>query len=192
MTSSSLTLSDAVWPVQTRAASAAKAVTLVTAGVVLLALSAQLQIPFYPVPFTMQTFVVLVLGMAYGSRLGVATTLAYLGVGASGLGVFAGGAAGMGVLTGATAGYLVGMVLAAGLVGVLAERGWDRTPGRVLGAMLLGTAVIFTIGVGWLANVIGFDAAISAGLTPFLLSEAAKIGLAVASLPLAWKVLGRG
>ena len=184
------TLADTVWsPVGS--APAARAIVLALIGTALLTLSAKIQVPFWPVPMTMQTFVVLVLGMAYGWRLAGATVLLYLAQGAIGLPVFAAGG-GIAYLAGPTGGYLVGFLLAAVAVGWLAEHGWDRSAPRTLAAMLIGTAIIFTCGIAWLGTLIGLPQAISAGLVPFLLGEAVKIALATAILPFAWRLLQRG
>lgn len=191
MSASPLTLTEALWPAPSATRRAVRAAVLVTAGTALLALAAQLRIPFYPVPFTMQTFVVLVIGLTFGPRLAGATLATYLGGGAAGAPVFAGLTGGAGVLSGATAGYLWGMLVAAVVMGLLAERGWDRSRGRTLGAMLIGTTIIFAAGLAWLANLFGWEVAISTGLTPFLASEAAKIALAVATVPAAWTLVRR-
>jgi biotin transport system substrate-specific component len=139
---------------------------------------------------TMQTFVVLVLGMAYGWRLAGATVLLYLAQGALGLPVFAAGG-GIAYFAGPTAGYLVGFLLATVAVGWLADHGWDRSVLRTLAAMLIGTVIIFACGIAWLSTLIGLPQAIGAGLVPFLLGEAAKIALATAILPFAWRLLQR-
>lgn len=156
----------------------------------MLAISAKVQIPFWPVPMTMQTFVVLVIGMTYGWRLGGATLLLYLAEGAMGIPVFAKGG-GLAYLAGPTAGYLFGFLASATLMGWLAQSGWDRGIIGTLGAMLLGTMTIFIFGVGWLSTFIGFEKAIAAGLVPFLMAEGFKIALAVVTLPLIWKQLDR-
>jgi biotin transport system substrate-specific component len=183
------TLADTVWsPVGS--SPAARAIVLALIGTALLTLSAKIQVPFWPVPMTMQTFVVLVLGMAYGWRLAGATVLLYLAQGALGLPVFAAGG-GIAYFAGPTAGYLVGFLLAAVAVGWLAEHGWDRSPLRTLGAMLIGTVIIFACGIAWLSTLIGVARAIGAGLVPFLLGEAVKIALATAILPFAWRLLQR-
>ena len=123
---------------------------LVALGVTLIALSAQVtfHLPNTPVPFTGQTFAVLLVGGAYGAARGFATMAAYLVVGGLGYGVFAGHSSGWDVLrfTSATGGYLVGMLVAAGLVGWLADRGWDRNAMRSLPAMVLGNIVIYAFG----------------------------------------------
>ena len=182
------TLSAVLWP--DRAASRVlRAVVLMVAGSLLLTLSAKVQVPFWPVPMTMQTFAVLVIGMAFGWRLGAATVLLYLAEGAVGLPVFSKGG-GFAYLAGPTGGYLIGFVVAAALVGWLAERGWDRAPLRTLVAMFLGIAVIYLFGVAWLTTLIGFEKAIAAGVVPFLAADAFKIVLAAAVLPMAWKLVG--
>ena len=157
-------------------------------GSILLTISAKIQVPFWPVPMTMQTFVVLVLGVAYGWRLAGATVLLYLAQGALGLPVFAGGG-GLAYMAGPTGGYLVGFLLAAVAVGWLAERGWARSPASTLAAMLVGTAIIFACGIAWLSTLVGLPQAISAGLTPFLVSEAVKIAFATVLVSFAWQLL---
>lgn len=168
----------------------ARKLLLALAGTAALALSAKIQLPFYPVPQTMQTFVVLLIGMAFGWRLGAATLLLYLAQGAAGLPVFAAGG-GLAYFAGPTAGYLVGFVVAAAVVGALAERRWDRRVGTTLLAMTIGTVIIFAFGASWLAILAGWDVAIASGVAPFLYGAAAKIGLAAALLPLSWRVISR-
>lgn len=175
------TLATTVWP--SAQTSRLTQIILVLAGTLLLALSAKVQVPFWPVPMTMQTFVVLVLGLAYGSRLAAATGTLYLVQGAVGLPVFAKGA-GLAYLMGPTGGYLVGFLLAMTLVGWLAEKGWASSFPKVMLAMLIGELVIFTAGVGWLSTIVGVDKALSLGLVPFLPAELFKIVLAAVTLPL--------
>ncbi len=194
------TLASVLWPSRERQRILRGAV-LVFVGSLLVAASAQVEVPLWPVPITGQTFAVLVIGMAYGARLGAATLAFYLAEGAMGLPVFAGFAAGPAVLVGPTGGYLVGFVFAAGLIGWLAERGWDRGPVTTALAMLLGNIVIYLPGLAWLtlflasakslAYGVAFKAALGAGLTPFLLGDALKLALAAAVLPLAWKLLAK-
>lgn len=162
----------------------------VTLGVAFLALLAQVRVEVGPVPITGQTLGVLLLGAASGARLGVATTLAYLGVGAAGLPVFTGGGAGLATLTGTTAGYLVGFVVAAAVVGALAERGWAATAPRAFATMLLGNGVVYACGVAWLAQLApDLATAFAWGVAPFLLGDALKVALATALLPLATRAL---
>jgi len=164
---------------------------LVLFGSVLLAVSAHAYVwlPGSLVPVTGQTFVVLLLGALLGRRLGAAAVTAYLLEGAAGLPVFAGGGAGAAWLAGPTGGYLLGFVVAAGLTGTLAERGWDRTPARTAAALALGAAVILLLGAAWLAVFVGPTAALTAGVLPFLPGEAWKVAAATALLPAGRKLL---
>ena len=159
---------------------------LVVAGSLVLAASAKVQVPFWPVPMTMQTFVVLMLGATLGARLAGATVLAYLVEGAAGLPFFANGG-GVGQLAGPTGGYLVGFLVAAVLVGWLADKGYGRTIITTLVAFLAGEVAIFALGTGWLSTFTGAGKAVALGVTPFLLAEALKVALACALLPFAWK-----
>jgi biotin transport system substrate-specific component len=168
---------------------------LVGIGVTLLALSAQISIPLphTPVPITGQTFGALLVGGAYGAKRGFATFGAYLVVGGLGYGVFAQHASGWDVLkfSSATGGYLVGMLVAAGLVGWLADRGWDRKVWRSLPTMVLGNVVIYAFGATWLAHALGVGAqqAWDLGVKDFLVGDAIKILLAAALLPAGWKLV---
>ena len=169
-------------------------VAIVLAGTLLLAVSAKVQVPFWPVPMTMQTFVVLVIAMACGSFIGGSIVLTYLIEGALGLPVFAGApgqVSGIGYLVGPTGGYLVGMLVASIAVGQLSVRGWDRSVYRTLAAMIIGTFVIFTFGYVWLSTWVGAYKAWSLGVMPFILSEGLKITLAALTLPAGWSLLRR-
>ena len=188
------TLASAVWPSE-QASGMVRNVVLAIGGTALLTIAAKIQVPFYPVPMTMQTFVVLALGMAYGWRLGGATLILYLAEGAVGLPVFAGTpekGIGLAYMLGGTGGYLVGFVLAAVLCGWLAERGWDRNVAKTAFAMLAGNVIIYVPGLLWLGGLFGWDKPILEwGLTPFILGDLTKLALAAAVLPLAWRWLGR-
>ncbi len=203
-----MTLAGTVWPdsASPTATRALRAVVLAVLGSLFVAICAQVQIPLWPVPVTGQTFAVLVVGMAFGWRLGGATLLLYLAEGAVGLPVFAKFAAGPGVLAGPTGGYIVGFVLAAAAIGYLAQRGWDRSVWRTAIAMLIGNVVLYIPGLIWLGmfyagpgaqyvantgatNAVG--AAIAGGLTPFLLGDALKLALAAALFPIAWRMLSK-
>jgi len=165
-------------------------VLLVLAGSLVMALCAQIVIPLQPVPITGQTFGVLLIGAALGSKRGAAAMLAYIAEGALGLPFFAGGASGLAILTGATAGYLVGFVVAAFVIGLLAERGLERSFRTSLVPFLVGTIVIYIFGVSWLAFVLGdFGKALSLGMTPFLIGDAIKLVAAALTLPAAWKMI---
>lgn len=149
-------------------------------GSVLLAISARLQVPFWPVPMTMQTLAVLVLAMLFGARLGCAIVVLYVFEGLLGLPVFANSperGIGLAYLSGPTGGYLLGFALAAYSVGWLAERGLTASQPRAIAVQALGTAIILGCGVAWLGSLIGYDKAIAAGLIPFLLSSVVKIVL---------------
>jgi biotin transport system substrate-specific component len=188
------TLIGAVWP-EGSLARPLRLALLALAGTALLTVSAKVQIPFWPVPMTMQTFAVLAIGMAYGWRLGGATLLLYLAEGAAGLPVFAGTpekGIGIAYMMGGTGGYLLGFVLAAALAGWLAERGWDRSVATTALAMLIGNVVIYVPGLLWLGALFGWDKPILAwGLVPFLAGDLVKLLLAAAAMPLAWTAVRR-
>ena len=170
-------------------------VVAVAVGSAALAISAQLQVPMWPVPITAQTLVVLLLGFVLGPKLAMATVLAYLGEGALGLPVFAGLTGGAATLVGPTGGYLWGFVLAASLTGALAQRGWHRSAPLVAAAMVLGNLVIYAVGASYLTTWLHFmaadtlawgnavKAAWTGGVYPFLIGDAVKIALAMAALP---------
>ena len=172
-----------------------KQAALLVAGVLFLALAAKIKVPMWPVPITMGTFAVLTIGAAYGPRLGLVTMLVYMLVGALGFDVFAGSSAevsGLSYMLGGTGGYLVGYVMATLALGVLAQRGWDRSVSWMALAMLIGNSLIYIPGVLWLGQLYGWDKPILAwGLTPFLVGDALKLGLAAVLLPVAWKLVGR-
>ncbi|MFC4352779.1 biotin transporter BioY [Fodinicurvata halophila] len=184
------TLAHAIWPAAGGLAALPRALVLMLAGTFVLAISAKVQVPFWPVPVTLQSLAVLVIGMSFGLRLGTATLALYLVQGAIGLPVFASGA-GLAYLAGPTAGYLFGFVAAAALVGWLAERGWDRTIWLSMAAMTLGTLVLMGSGVAWLATLIGFEQAIASGFTPFIVGGLLKIVLGALMLPSVWKLIER-
>lgn len=193
MTVRTATIVDFVWPSRPHAR-VFRAAALMLMGICLLTLSAKIQIPFWPVPMTMQTLVVLVIGMAYGWRLGAATVLAYLLAGAAGLPVFAGTPArGIGVayMMGPTGGFLLGFLISAAAVGLLGERGWDRSILRTAIAMVAGQAVIAVAGVAWLAVLFNLPKAIEVGFKPFLAASLLKVALGIVLMPTIWKLLDR-
>lgn len=194
------TLLDRLWPARGAAeadkrAALLRKVAVVLGGSLLLTVSAKLQIPFWPVPMTLQTLVVLALGMALGPRLGALAVIAYLAQGAMGLPVFAGTpekGIGIAYMLGTTGGYLAGFVIAAFVTGLLARRAWDRSVVTTVAAMVIGNAVIYACGLLWLGSVVGWDKPVLAwGMTPFLLGDLAKIVIAAALLPTLWRLLGR-
>jgi biotin transport system substrate-specific component len=160
-------------------------VILVVLGTALLALSAKVNLPLPYVPMTLQTLVVLMIGAAYGWRLGSATLVAYLAEGAVGLPVFAGPVGGLAPLVGPTAGYLFGFVAAALVTGWLSERGWDRSVFRLFVAMAFGHVIILAAGFGWLAfgMKLGVEKAWLVGVAPFVVASLIKNALGAAMVP---------
>ena len=171
----------------------------VMAGVAFIALLAQIAIPVpgSPVPVTGQTLAVLLIGTTYGARLGVLTFATYLLAGVAGAPIFAPSATsanhGIDRLIGATGGYLVGMLVASLLLGYLADRKADQKFRTSFPALLLGDAIIFTLGLLWLQQTLDLSWAktIAAGFTPFILGEAIKIAITATSLPLIWRRISR-
>jgi biotin transport system substrate-specific component len=182
------TLASSLWP--RSAGSVAAKAALVVMGVLALAVSSKVQVPFWPVPMTLQTAVVLLIGASYGARLAAATLLSYLAAGALGLPVLASGA-GLAYMAGPTGGYLVGFLLAATVMAVLSDKGFGRTPVQVIALMLLGEILIFAPGIAWLAGFAGMEKAIAAGLLPFLPGETLKAALAAALLAAGWSAASR-
>lgn len=163
-------------------------VAAVLVGTAILAASAQITVPMYPVPMTMQTYALLIIGAVYGSRLGAATVLAYLAEGAMGLPVFAGGNAGLVYMTGSTAGFLAGFPIVAFVAGWFMERGWGRTLVTSAIAFMVAHALVFITGVAWLAALIGWEKAVAFGLVPFILGTVVKTALAMATFEAARRV----
>jgi biotin transport system substrate-specific component len=194
MQASAPTLSALLWPAQDRFLDLVRALVLAVIGSALLAVSAKIQVPIPPVPMTMQTLVVLIIGTTYGWRLAGATTLLYIAEGMAGLPVFANTppqVPSAAYLLGPTGGYLVGYVAAAMAMGYLAERGWDRSLGRVLVMMILGHLIIFAFGVAWLAHLFGPAKAWFVGVTPFITGTVLKTALAAALMQAAWALVRR-
>lgn len=191
LTNTQPTLSDTIWQGDH---ALMRNVLLAVAGSIALWISSKVQIPFYPVPVSMQTFVVLMIGMAVGWRLAGATIALYLAEGLVGLPVFAGTpekGIGLAYMFGPTGGYLFGFLIAAIAVGWLAERGFDRNIFTTAIAMLIGTALIYIPGILWLGSVVGWEKPVLAwGLTPFLYGDGAKLILASLLMPALWKLLG--
>jgi len=169
----------------------ARGLALALGGSLLLAISAKVQVPFYPVPLTLQTLVVLVIGAALGARLAAASVALYLIEGLAGLPVFAGAVAGPLYLAGPTGGYLVGFLAAAALIGFAADRRWDRSWIRLLVSLSVGHAVVFVFGFAWLAHFIGAEKAFAAGVAPFALATVVKTLLAVALIGAGRSAAGR-
>jgi biotin transport system substrate-specific component len=176
--------------------SALRDLLLVLSGSLFVALCAQASIPTQPVPITLQTLGVLLVGAALGSRLGFLALVAYLLEGLV-FPVFAGGKTWAAVSF--TAGYLVAFPLAAFLVGSLVERfGTDRSPWKTLVAMLLANLLIYALGLPWLGYMLaqigkytGLQGLLQAGMIPFLVGDLVKAIVAAALLPAAWGLIGR-
>lgn len=148
-------------------------------GSALLALSSYIVVPMVPVPVTMQTFAVTLIGALFGWRLGATTVIAWLAEGAAGMPVLAGGGAGIHHFFGPTAGYLLAFPLAAAVTGWLAERGWNgHSPARAFLSMLFGNALCLALGGAWLAAMVGVEKALLLGVVPFLIGALLKSGLA--------------
>ncbi|MEU1015580.1 biotin transporter BioY [Streptomyces sp. NPDC005900] len=173
-------------------ASRVKDAALVLGGAALTGVAAQIAVPVpgSPVPVTGQTFAALLVGTALGARRGFLSLALYALVGMAGMPWFA--QAGSGVAA-PSLGYVLGMLLAATVVGALARRGGDRSVLRTAGTMVLGSAIIYAVGVPYLAAATGMSLtqAVAAGLTPFLIGDALKAALAMGALPTAWKLLDR-
>ncbi len=171
-------------------------VALVVGAALLTALCAQIAVPlepFSPVPITGQTFAVLLTGAALGARRGAAGQALYVLLGAVGLPFYSEGEGGIDVLVGTTGGYLVGFILAAAVVGWFAQRGMDRDVRTAAVAFLLGSIVIYAIGLPWLAVVadLSLSETLVAGLLPFIPGGLLKAALAAGLLPAAWRLTGR-
>ncbi|MEM7176481.1 MAG: biotin transporter BioY [Pseudomonadota bacterium] len=191
-------LSEAVF-LEDRSLIWAKRVVLWAAGIALLIASAKITVPMWPspVPISMGTFAVLTIGAAYGPRLGLATIMGYMLIGAMGFDVFVGSSAekyGLTYMMGGTGGYLVGYVLATVVLGALARRKWDRSVPMMALAMLIGNALIYVPGVAWLGYLYsgsqGWATVLDWGLWPYLVGDGLKLALAALLLPAVWKLVG--
>ncbi|MFF5492314.1 biotin transporter BioY [Streptomyces aquilus] len=173
-------------------ASRVRDIALVVGGAALTGLAAQISVPVpgSPVPVTGQTFAALLVGTTLGAGRGFLSLALYAIAGVAGMPWFAGATSGAAA---PSFGYILGMILASTVVGALARRGADRSVLRTAGAMLLGEAIIYAVGVPYLAVATGMSAsaAVAAGLTPFLLGDALKAALAMGLLPSAWKLIKR-
>jgi biotin transport system substrate-specific component len=168
-------------------------VLLVVAGAALVALAAQVRIPLDPVPITGQTFAVLLVGASLGAVRGLSSLLLYTLAGIAGAPVFQEQNHGWEYFAGATGGYIAGFVVAAAVTGWLAERRWDRRFSSAVAAMLTGNVVVYLFGLPWLAHVANYDllTTLEKGLAPFLPGDLAKLYLAAALLPGAWRLVDR-
>jgi len=172
-------------------------------GSALLTLAAKVQVPFWPVPMTLQTLAVLALGATFGLRGALAAVALYVAQGAAGMPVFVNtppAVAGPLYLMGPTGGFLVGFAAAAAIVGFAADRGLLRRPLAFLGVLVAADAALLALGCAWLAlgawmpsgaTGIGFAKAFAAGVQPFLLGEGLKIALIAVATPMAWRAAER-
>ncbi len=190
-----LTLADFLVPISVgeRLNARLRHILLIATGALFIFLTAQIYIVRSPVPLTGQTFGVLVVGGALGARRGFAAVALYVLLGLVGLPFFAEGKGGSAVILGATGGYLIGFIVAGAVVGRLAELGWDRHIGGAIGMMLIGSVLIYAIGLPWLAVVLHLSPAdtIAAGLTPCIAWDVAKLAVAAGIFPTAWWLIGR-
>jgi biotin transport system substrate-specific component len=199
--SSGNALAVSVWPSSVNRV--VRDVVLIVVGSILLAISAKVKVWMEPVPITLQTFTVMVLAAAYGSRLAVLTVLAYLAEGCFGLPVFTNtppAIAGPAYFLGTTGGFLVGFLPQAWIVGKAADWGWDRSIVKLGAALTVSNVVVFALGLAWLAwfaalasgaHGIGLDRAFAAGVAPFIVSTIVKIALAACAVPAVWRLIGR-
>lgn len=196
-------LVEAIRPPRARPRWLVDAAAVVIGSLVVAALAqVSIKLPFTPVPISGQTLGVMLVGGALGAFLGGASLLLYLAEGAIGLPFYAEGKSGVEILTlgSATAGYLWGFVVAAVVIGALAERRWDREARSAIGAMVIGEIIIFTIGVLWLAQAldvpvageVGGSNALTLGFYPFIVGDVIKLLLAAGLLPTAWRFTRRG
>lgn len=176
------------------AARLATQIFLAVVGTLVLTVSAKTKVVLGPVDISLQTLAVLLIASAFGLRLGVATLLLYMAEGAMGLPVFQGTpekGLGIAYMLGSTGGYLAGFVVMAAIVGWAADRGWDRNPIKLFGAMLTAEAVMMAMGFAWLALLIGPEKSWQFGVAPFVVGDLIKVALAASLVPAVWSLLRR-
>ena len=185
MTAPAATLKPGFSPIDLQNRSVSWKVGAIVLGSLFLTLSSFIEVPMVPVPVTMQTFAVALVGALYGWRLGGITIVTWLIQGAIGLPVLAGGAAGAHHFVGPTAGYLFAFPVAGMAMGWLAERGWNgRRPFLAFAGMLISNALCLVLGAAWLAVLIGAEQAVMAGIVPFLTGAVLKAALGAVTLAL--------
>jgi biotin transport system substrate-specific component len=165
---------------------------LAIVGTVLLTLSAKTKVVLGPVDMSLQTLAVFLIAIAFGARLAVATVLLYLAEGAFGIPVFQGTpekGIGIAYMIGSTGGYLAGFVVVAAIVGWAADRGWDRSPVKLFGAILVAEIIMLAMGFSWLATLIGAEKAWQFGVAPFIVPDLIKVALAAAIAPALWSLV---
>lgn len=193
------TLLAAAFPRLAELSAPVRTISLLLAGSLLMTISAKVQVPMWPVPMTMQSFVVLFLGAALGPRLGAAAVALYLAQGFAGLPVFAvPGAGGPAYFLGATGGFLLSFIPAAYIAGVFAQRGASLV--RVAAGMTLAHALILALGLAWLAffaqlasgaTGVGLGRAFAVGVQPFIIGSLVKVALATALVAAGWSLVAR-
>ena len=190
-----LTIADFLVPVTVaeRLNTRVRDTILVASGALFVYLTSLVVVPHDPIPWTGQTFGVLMVGGALGLRRGLLAVALYVLLGYVGLPFFAEGKSGASVILGPSGGYLIGFIVAAAVVGRLAELGWDRRFGGAIGMMLIGSAIIYAIGLPWLAVAKDYTLSetVAGGLTPFILWDAVKLAVAAGIFPVAWWLIGR-
>ncbi len=176
------------------AARLATQIFLAVVGTLVLTVSAKTKVVLGPVDISLQTLAVLLIASAFGLRLGVATLLLYMAEGAMGLPVFQGTpekGLGIAYMLGSTGGYLAGFVVMAAIVGWAADRGWDRNPIKLFGAMLTAEVVMMAMGFAWLGLLIGPEKSWQFGVAPFVIGDLIKVALAASLVPAVWSLLRR-
>jgi len=177
---------------QSGAARLAAQVLLAVGGTFLLTLSAKTKVMLGPVDMSLQTLAIFLIAAAFGMRLAVATLVLYLAQGAMGLPVFQGTpekGIGIAYMLGSTGGYLAGFVVMAAIVGWAADRGWDRSPVKLFGAVLTAEVIMLAMGFAWFAMLIGADKAWQFGVVPFIVPDLIKVALASTLAPAIWALL---
>ena len=167
---------------------------LIIGGSLLLWLSAKVQVPFWPVPMTLQVMALFAIAATFGLRLGLATVALYVLEGALGLPVFANTperGIGLAYMMGPTGGYILGFLLMAAVVGWLADRGWSRHALKLFIAGLIGLALVYLPGLAWLAQFVGMDKVLTFGFWPFILGDLVKLAVVALAVPAAWKLTRR-
>tara|TARA_R110000751_G_scaffold10055_4_gene37391 strand:+ start:17150 stop:17740 length:591 start_codon:yes stop_codon:yes gene_type:complete len=165
---------------------------LAVGGTLLLTLSAKTKVFLGPVDLSLQTLAVFAIAATFGMRLGVATLLLYMAEGMMGLPVFQGTpekGLGIAYMMGSTGGYLAGFVVAAAIVGWAADRGWDRSVGKMFAAVLTAEVMMMALGFAWLATLIGAEKSWQFGVVPFIAGDLIKVALASTLVPALWAVL---
>jgi biotin transport system substrate-specific component len=180
------TLASRFWP---ETSSLVSKVLLAVVGSMIVAVAAHISVPMLPVPMTLQTMAVLAIGATFGARLGAATLALYAVEGAAGMPVFSPIADGYPGLMGPTGGYIIGFILAAGLVGYLVERGWGRNVGKLFLACIAGAAVLYVPGLLWLGSFVGAEKVLEYGFNPFIIGDTVKAAVVALGVPAVWSLV---